>query len=103
MLGPSLATATPETFVQDFVQLSSRRRSIESYLQATESWPYESQATYDEYEQDDERWRCFTLGYTALHLAAYLTAPDILIDTLIAHGEALEVQDSDGRTALHLA
>jgi ankyrin repeat protein len=26
-----------------------------------------------------------------------------LIDTLIAHGEALEAQDSDGRTALHLA
>ncbi|KAG5655405.1 hypothetical protein KAF25_000654 [Fusarium avenaceum] len=103
MLGPSLATTTPETFVQDFVQLSSRRGSIESYLQAAESWPYESQAAYDEYEQDEERWRCFTPGYTALHLAAHLAAPAILIDTLIIRGEALEAQDSDGRTALHLA
>jgi hypothetical protein len=103
MLGPSLATITPETFVQDFVQLSSRRGSIESYLQAAESWPYESQASYDECEQDEERWRCFTPGYTALHLAAHLAAPRILIDTLITRGEALEAQDSDGRTALHLA
>lgn len=103
MLGPSLAIATPGTFVQDFEQLSSRRGSIESYLQVAESWPYESQATYDEYEQGEERWRCFTPGYTALHLAAHLAAPAILIDTLVSHGEALEVQDSDGHTALHLA
>jgi hypothetical protein len=103
MLGPSLATTTPETFVQDFVQLSSRKGSIESYLQAAESWPYESQASYDECEQDEERWKCFTPGYTALHLAAHLAAPGVLIDTLITRGEALEAQDSDGRTALHLA
>ncbi|RSL45022.1 hypothetical protein CEP51_016149 [Fusarium floridanum] len=103
MLGPSLATTIPETFVQDFMQLSSRRGSIESYFQAAEAWPYESEASYDECEQDEERWRCFTPGYSPLHLAAHLAAPGYLIDALVARGEALEAGDSDGRTALHLA
>ncbi|RSL39965.1 hypothetical protein CEP54_016221 [Fusarium duplospermum] len=103
MLGPSLATTIPETFVQDFMQLSSRRGSIESYFQAAEAWPYESEASYDECEQDEERWRCFTPGYSPLHLAAHLAAPGYLIDALVARGESLEARDSDGRTALHLA
>ncbi|KAF9766405.1 hypothetical protein IL306_001204, partial [Fusarium sp. DS 682] len=103
MLGPNLAITVPETFVQDFLQLSSRRGSIESYLQAAEAWPYENKASYDECEQDEERWRCFTPGYSPLHLATHLAAPGYLIDTLVARGEALEARDSDGRTALHLA
>ncbi|XEV07560.1 hypothetical protein FSHL1_012847 [Fusarium sambucinum] len=103
MLSPSLATTTPGTFVDDFIRLSSRRGSIESYLQAAEAWPYQSESSYDECEQDEERWRCFTPGYTPLHLAAHLAAPKLLIDTLVARGDDLEAQDSDGRTALHLA
>lgn len=103
MLGPSLQTTTPDTFVEDFTRLSSRRGSIESYLQAAEAWPYESQASYDELEEDQDRWQCFTTGYGPLHLAAHLVAPKVLIDTLVAHGEDLEAQDNDGRTALHLA
>ncbi|KAM0412821.1 hypothetical protein ACHAPD_007867 [Fusarium lateritium] len=103
MLSPGLATTTPGTFVDDFISLSSRRGSIESYLQAAEAWPYQSESSYDEFEQDEERWRCFTPGYSRLHLAAHLAAPKLLIDTLVARGDDLEAQDRDGRTALHLA
>ncbi|RGP67468.1 hypothetical protein FLONG3_8489 [Fusarium longipes] len=103
MLSPSLATTTPDTFVDDFIHLSSRRGSIESYLQAAEAWPYQSEASYDECEQDQERWECFSTGYGPLHLAAHLAAPKLLIDTLVARGEDVEAQDNDGRTALHLA
>ena len=103
LLSPSLATATPDTFIDDFIRLSSRRGSIESYLQAAEAWPYESQASYEELEGDQERWQCFTTGYGPLHLAAHLVAPKMLIDALVARGEDLEARDSDGRTALHLA
>ncbi|CAG7562535.1 unnamed protein product [Fusarium equiseti] len=103
ILGPSLQITTPDTFVEDFIRLSARRGSIESYLQAAEAWPYESQASYDELEEDQERWQCFTTGYGPLHLAAHLVAPKMLIDALVASGEDLEARDSDGRTALHLA
>jgi len=103
MLGPSLQITTPDTFVEDFIRLSSRRGSIESYLQAAEAWPYESQASYDELEEDQERWRCFTTGYGPLHLAAHLVAPKMVIDALVASGEDLKARDNDGRTALHLA
>ncbi|KAJ4011770.1 hypothetical protein NW752_004171 [Fusarium irregulare] len=103
LLSPSLATATPDTFIDDFIRLSSRRGSIESYLQAAEAWPYESQASYEELEEDQERWQCFTTGYGPLHLAAHLVAPKMLIDALVARGEDLEARDSDGRTALHVA
>ncbi|RBR26189.1 uncharacterized protein FIESC28_00972 [Fusarium coffeatum] len=102
-LSPSLTTATPDTFVDDFIRLSSRRGSIESYLQAAESWPYESAASYDELEEDQERWQCFTTGYGPLHLAAHVVAPKMLIDSLIASGEDLKARDDHGRTALHLA
>ncbi|KAM0341706.1 hypothetical protein ACHAPU_009954 [Fusarium lateritium] len=103
MLSPTLAITVPETFIQDFMKLSVRRGSIESYLQAAEAWPYETQASYDELEEDQERWRCFTLGYTPLHLAAHIVASKGLIDALLARGEDLESRDNDGRTALHLA
>ncbi|SCB66002.1 unnamed protein product [Fusarium graminearum] len=103
MLGPSLQTTIPDTLVDDFIRLSSRNGSIESYLQAAEAWPFESQASYDELEEDQERWGVFTPGYGPLHLAAHLVAPKFLIDALVARGEDLEARDSDGRTALHLA
>lgn len=103
LLSPSLATANPDTFVDDFIRLSSRRGSIESYLQAAEAWPYESQASYDELEEDQQRWQCFTPGYGPLHLAAHVVAPKMLIDALVASGEDSEARDNDGRTALHLA
>ncbi|RFN53000.1 hypothetical protein FIE12Z_2771 [Fusarium flagelliforme] len=103
MLGPSLQITTPDTFVEGFIRLSSRRGSIESYLQAAEAWPFESQASYDDLEEDQERWQCFTTGYGSLHLAAHLVAPRMLIDALVASGEDLEARDNDGRTALHLA
>ncbi|KAM0539999.1 hypothetical protein ACHAO7_011629 [Fusarium culmorum] len=103
MLGPSLQTTIPDTLVDDFIRLSSRNGSIESYLQAAEAWPFESHASYDELEEDQERWGVFTPGYGPLHLAAHLVAPKFLIDALVARGEDLEARDSDGRTALHLA
>ncbi|KAJ4110268.1 hypothetical protein NW768_012028 [Fusarium equiseti] len=103
MLGPSLQTTIPNTFVDDFIRFSSQRGSIDSYLQAAEAWPYESTASYEELEEDQERWNCFTHGYSPLHLAAHLVSPKMLIDALVARGEDLEARDSDGRTALHLA
>lgn len=102
-LGLGLAKAVPEAFVQDFRQLSSRRGSIESYQQAAEANPFENETSYDELEEYHEHWRCFTTGYSPLHLAAHLSPPAYLINVLAVFGEDLEARDCLGRTALHLA
>lgn len=103
LLSSTLAKAIPDTFVQDFRQLSSRRGSIESYQQAAEANPFESETSYNEFEEYCERWHCFTSGYSPLHLAAHLAAPAYLIDDLVASGEDVGARDRLGRTALHLA
>ncbi|KAL5619889.1 hypothetical protein FOBRF1_003135 [Fusarium oxysporum] len=102
-LGLGLAKAVPEAFVQDFRQLSSRRRSIKSYQQAAKANPFENETSYDELEEYHERWHCFTTRYSPLHLAAHLSPPAYLIDVLVVFGEDLEARDCLGRTALHLA
>ncbi|KAF5011438.1 hypothetical protein FDECE_2458 [Fusarium decemcellulare] len=103
MLSSKLFKSAPELFIPAFLQLSSRSGSINSYLQAAEAWPYHDDDTYDELEEWDGRWDCFTDGYQPLHLAAHLGAPASLINVLVERGDDLEACTANYETALHLA
>jgi hypothetical protein len=100
---PSLTRNVPESFDADFLKLTATQGQIESYLQAAEAWPYLDEETYDEFEGDEERWRCFTRGYTPLHLAAHLGVRETTIQMLIDRGADLEARTINGQTALHMA
>ncbi|KAM0196050.1 hypothetical protein ACHAPI_006068 [Fusarium lateritium] len=100
---PSLAKNVPPSFDQDFLKLTATQGLIDSYLQAAEAWPYLDEETYDESEEDEERWRCFTRGYTPLHLAAHLGVGGTTIQMLINRGADLEGRAANGQTALHIA
>jgi hypothetical protein len=102
-LSPSLARNVPESFDADFLKLTATQGLIESYLQAAEAWPYLDEETYNECEEDEERWRCFTRGYTPLHLAAHLGVRETTIQMLIDRGADLEARTANGQTALHMA
>jgi hypothetical protein len=104
-LSPSLAgnVNVPESFEADFLKLTATQGLIESYLQAAEAWPYLDEETYDECEESEERWRCFTRGYTSLHLAAHLGLRETTIQMLIDRGVDVEALTENGQTALHMA
>ncbi|KAF9775831.1 hypothetical protein IL306_006038, partial [Fusarium sp. DS 682] len=102
-LSPSLATFPAGTFDKDFLRMAARRGSVESYLQAAEAWPYIDGESYSEWEAEEERWRCYTKGYTTLHLAAHLGAGEALIQTLVDRGYSLEACAANGQTPLHIA
>ncbi|KAM0424325.1 hypothetical protein ACHAPT_010471 [Fusarium lateritium] len=103
MLAPNLHTRTHKSFIPDFFLLSSNQSSIDSYLQAANAWPYQDEATYDELEESQEYWNCFTRGYRPLHLAVHLSDSASLIHALVERGEDLEGRNRDGQTALHIA
>ncbi|CAJ0554564.1 Ff.00g130770.m01.CDS01 [Fusarium sp. VM40] len=104
-LSPSLAgnIGVPESFDEDFLKLTTTQGQIESYLQGAEAWPHLDEETYDECEEGEERWRCFTRGYTSLHLAAHLGVRETTIQMLIDSGVDLEACTTNGHTALHIA
>ncbi|KAM0230671.1 hypothetical protein ACHAP5_011306 [Fusarium lateritium] len=102
-MSPSLARNVPESFDQDFLKLTATRGLIDSYLQAAEAWPYLDEETYDECEEDEERWRCFTRGYTPLHLASHLGVGEATIQMLVNRGADLEGRAGNDQTALHIA
>ncbi|KAF5236051.1 hypothetical protein FANTH_11407 [Fusarium anthophilum] len=74
-----------------------------SYLQAAEAWPYVDEDSYDEFEAEEERWRCYTRGYTPLHLAAHFGARETLIQSLVDRGDNIEARAANGQTPLHIA
>ncbi|KAI6765857.1 hypothetical protein HG530_006927 [Fusarium avenaceum] len=104
-LSPSLARniSVPESFDEDFLKLAATQEQIESYLQAAEAWPYLDEETYDECEESEERWRCFTRGYTPIHLAAHLGIRETTIQMSIDSGVDLEACTENGQTASHMA
>lgn len=98
-----LSKSFSESLWPDLDRFMSRSGSIDSYLQASEAWPYHDEVNYDELEGSEERWKCFTRGYRPLHLAVHLVAPSFVISALVERGEQLEAKDSNGKTALHIA
>ncbi|KAF4956265.1 hypothetical protein FSARC_11621 [Fusarium sarcochroum] len=102
-LSLNLARTVPESFMSDFIRLTTSRGSIESYQQAAEAWQYVDEESYDELENDAERWYCFTRGYSPLHLAAHLGTNETMIQTLVDRGEDLEYCAKNGQTPLHVA
>ncbi|RTE81311.1 hypothetical protein BHE90_004184 [Fusarium euwallaceae] len=103
MLAPNLHQHIPESFVSDFMVLSSSQGSIDSYLQATNAWPFQDEVTYNELEESSEYWNAFTRGFRPLHLAVHLSDSAPLIHALVERGEELEGRNKDGQTALHIA
>ncbi|KAM5354639.1 hypothetical protein ACJ41O_001286 [Fusarium nematophilum] len=99
----ALSKSSPDAFVSDFMRLSSRSGSIESYLQTAEAWPYQDETTYNELEEREPRWKWFTPGYQPLHLAAHLGVRGCIIDALMERGEQLDARCQYGKTALHVA
>ncbi|KAF5550959.1 ankyrin-2 [Fusarium mexicanum] len=102
-LSPSLAALPSLPYDRDFLKMTTSHRSVDSYLQAAEAWPYIDEESYDEFEAEEERWRCYTRGYTPLHLAAHFGARETLIQLLVDRGDNLEAQAANGQTALHIA
>ncbi|EKJ76545.1 hypothetical protein NXS19_011145 [Fusarium pseudograminearum] len=100
-LSPNLTMG--DCFESYFLALTTSQGSIESYQQASEAWPYLDDESYDECERSCERWRCYTTGYTALHLAASLGVADVMVQRLVSDGAHLEARDGSGQTALHVA
>uniref|UniRef100_A0A4E9EGL8 Nephrocystin 3-like N-terminal domain-containing protein n=1 Tax=Gibberella zeae TaxID=5518 RepID=A0A4E9EGL8_GIBZA len=92
-----------DCFESFFLALTTSQGSIESYQQAAEAWPYLDDESYDECERSCERWRCYTAGYTALHLAASLGVADMMVQRLVSDGAHLDARDGSGQTALHIA
>ncbi|KAF5593202.1 ankyrin-2 [Fusarium pseudocircinatum] len=102
-LAPSLATLPSLPYDRDFLKMTTSHRSVDSYLQAAEAWPYIDEESYDEFEAEEERWRCYMKGYTPLHLAAHFGARETLIQSLVDRGDNIEAQAANGQTALHIA
>ncbi|KAF4445325.1 Ankyrin-2 [Fusarium acutatum] len=102
-LSPSLAALPSLPYDRDFLRMTTSHRSVDSYLQAAEAWPYIDEESYDEFEAEEERWRCYTKGYTPLHLAAHFGARETLIQSLVDRGDSIEAQAANGQTALHIA
>ncbi|KAI7763226.1 hypothetical protein LZL87_013038 [Fusarium oxysporum] len=102
-LSPSLAALPSLPYDRDFLRMTTSHRSVDSYLQAAEAWPYIDEESYDEFEAEEERWRCYTKGYTPLHLAAHFGARETLIRSLVDRGDNIEAQAANGQTALHIA
>ncbi|KAF5712513.1 ankyrin-2 [Fusarium mundagurra] len=102
-LAPSLAALPSLSYDRDFLRMTTSHRSVDSYLQAAEAWPYIDEESYDEFEAEEERWQCYTKGYTPLHLAAHFGARDTLIQSLVDRGDNIEAQAANGQTALHIA
>lgn len=94
---------TPPNIIELFTNFSSCRGSVESYLQARIAWPYLDDATYDELEDAEERWRFYPLGYRPLHLACDIIGGKYLIEALLQRGEDIQARTENGQTALHLA
>ncbi|KAF4494916.1 Ankyrin-2 [Fusarium agapanthi] len=102
-LSPSLAALPSLPYDRDFLRMATSHRSVDSYLQAAEAWPCIDEESYDEFEAEEERWRCYTRGYTPLHLAAHFGARETLIQSLVDRGDNIEAQAANGQTALHIA
>ncbi|KAG5760329.1 hypothetical protein H9Q69_013530 [Fusarium xylarioides] len=102
-LAPSLAAFPSLPYDRNFLRMTTSHRSVDSYLQAAEAWPYIDEESYDEFEAEEERWRCYTKGYTPLHLAAHFGARETLIQSLVDRGDNIEAQAANGQTALHIA
>jgi hypothetical protein len=102
-LSPSLAALPSLPYDRDFLRMTNSHRSVDSYLQAAEAWPYIDGESYDEFEAEEERWRCYTEGYTPLHLAAHFGARETLIQSLVDRGDNVEARAANGQTALHIA
>ncbi|KAF4336059.1 ankyrin-2 [Fusarium beomiforme] len=102
-LSLNLAAFPPGSFEQEFLRMAARRGSVDSYLQAAEAWPYIDGDSYDECEAEEERWCCYTKGYTPLHLAAHLGIGENTIQALVDRGYGLEAPAENGQTPLHIA
>ncbi|KAF5646020.1 ankyrin-2 [Fusarium sp. NRRL 52700] len=102
-LAPSLAALPSMPYDRHFLRMTTSHRSVDSYLQAAEAWPYIDEESYDEFEAEEERWWCFTRGYTPLHLAAHFGARETLVQSLVHRGDNIEAQAANGQTALHIA
>ncbi|EXM18301.1 hypothetical protein FOTG_13576 [Fusarium oxysporum f. sp. vasinfectum 25433] len=102
-LSPSLAAFPALPYDRDFLKMTASHRSVDSYLQAAEAWPYIDEESYDEFEAEEERWRCYTKAYTPLHLAAHFGARETLIQSLVDRGDNIEARAANGQTALHIA
>ncbi|CCT72683.1 uncharacterized protein FFUJ_12574 [Fusarium fujikuroi IMI 58289] len=102
-LSPSLAALPSLLYDRDFLRMTTSHRSVDSYLQAAEAWPYIDEESYDEFEAEEERWHCYTKGYSPLHLAAHFGARETLIQSLVDRGDNIEAQAANGQTALHIA
>ncbi|KAI1044408.1 hypothetical protein LB505_012905 [Fusarium chuoi] len=102
-LSPSLAALPSLLYDRDFLRMTTSHRSVDSYLQAAEAWPYIDEESYDEFEGEEERWHCYTTGYTPLHLAAHFGVRETLIQSLVDRGDNIEAQAANGQTALHIA
>lgn len=92
----------PPDIIELFTTFSSCCGSIESYLQARNSWPYLDDTTYDELEDAEERWRFYPLGYRPLHLACDIIGGKYLIEALLQRGEDINARTENGQTALHI-
>ncbi|XEV07490.1 hypothetical protein FSHL1_012777 [Fusarium sambucinum] len=102
-LSPTIAKGISTSLETEFLTLTASQGSIESYQQAAEAWSYLDDESYDECERTCERWRCYTAGYTALHLAASLGVVETVIQKLLDDGADLEARDDANQTALHIA
>ncbi|KAF5626849.1 hypothetical protein F25303_10977 [Fusarium sp. NRRL 25303] len=102
-LSPSLAALPSLLYDRDFLRMTTSHRSVDSYLQAAEAWPYIDEESYDEFEAEEERWHCYTKGYSRLHLAAHFGARETLIQSLVDRGDNIEARAVNGQTALHIA
>ncbi|KAF4959141.1 hypothetical protein FGADI_1881 [Fusarium gaditjirri] len=102
-LSPSLAVFPALSYDIDFLKMTASHRSVDSYLQAAEAWPYIDEESYNEFEAEEERWRCYTKAYTPLHLAAHFGARETLVQLLVDRGDNIEARAANGQTALHIA
>jgi hypothetical protein len=88
----ALRSQTPPNIIELFTNFSSCRGSVESYLQARNAWPYLDDATYDELEDAEERWRFYPLGYRPLHFACDIIGGKYLIEALLQRGEDIQAR-----------
>ncbi|KAG8361749.1 hypothetical protein FVEN_g741 [Fusarium venenatum] len=102
-LSPNIAKSISTSLETDLLTLTASQGSIESCQQAAEAWLYLDDESYHECERTCERWRCYTSGYTALHLTASLGVVETVIQKIIDDGADLEARDDVNQTALHIA